>query len=165
MRAGGGAGPGQAGHPRSPSTRRRPQPRGGNAGGWTQAGETQGPDVWPGASWPCRTAPPPTPLRLGPRGGTGVHREAKGTFGTFDTFERAGTEPADPELSTRPSPAGHRTKEKLGRGRSGAERAGAGAPRPPGGLSELGCDGKTFTATRPPPPSASGASWGSRRQG
>lgn len=73
-----------------------------------------------------------------------MHREAKGTF---DTFERAGTEPADPELSTRPSPAGHRTKEKLGRGRSGAERAGAGAPRPPGGLSELGCDGKTFTAT------------------
>lgn len=64
-----------------------------------------------------------------------MHREAKGTF---DTFERAGTEPAEPELSTRPSPAGHRTKEKLGRGRSGAERAGGRGAPPTGGPLGVG---------------------------
>ena len=75
-----GEGPGGA--PAAPSARRRPQPRVGS-GGRTRAGETQGPDVWPGASWPFGS-PSPAPFPPPRTRGTGVHRAAKGTFATFE---------------------------------------------------------------------------------
>lgn len=74
------AGEGPGGVLPAPSAPRLAQAR-GISGGQTRAGETQNLDVWPGATWSCRS---PSPA-LSPAGaqGTGVHGAAKGTFATF----------------------------------------------------------------------------------
>ena len=84
-----------------------------------------------------------------------MHRAAKGTFATFErarTRRGRGGDPASGASSACLAQPGQPATAQRN-ARAGEERRGLGAraPRPPGGLSELGCDAKMFIATWLPP--------------
>lgn len=103
----------------------------------------------PGPHDPAEAHPPPSALPPWARG-TGVHGAAKGTFATFERARtgrgRGGDQASGASAAclAQPGPATAQRKARAGEEPSGL---GAGAPRPLGGLSELGCDGKTFIST------------------
>ena len=118
---------------------------------WPDAGQGEAGSQMcgPGPHGPAVAHPPPSALPPRARG-TGVHGAAKGTFATFERAKtgrgRGGDRASGASAAclAQPGPATAQRKARAGEEQGGL---GAGAPRPPGGLSELGCDGKTFFAT------------------